>query len=415
MKNVIVKEVTIEGKDWENILDEAFKKAVKTVNLDGFRKGNIPKDIFIKKFGVESLYRDAIDIGLQGAYTKFFADNKDLVPAVEPKIDVKDINESKVTYEFTIITHPEVKLGAYKNLGIKKADVKVSAKELNEEIDKLRSRFAEIAIKDNGEVADGNTAVIDFEGTVDGKKLDGGSGENYPLEIGSHTFIPGFEEGIVGMKKGESKVLNLKFPENYTEALKNKDVTFKVTVQEIKERVLPEINAEFYEDLGYKDIKTVEEFKSHVEEDVKARKNNQEEDKYIDACLETAVKNMKVEINPEIIDEEVHRMMHQFEDQVKMQGITLDQYLEFSGLTMDAFHKQMEPEATKRVQARYLLEEVANVEKLDFKDDEVNAEAEKMAKNYGITKDELVQEFGGIDVVKYDMKMRKAIEIVKGE
>jgi trigger factor len=415
MKNVIVKEFEIKGKDWENILDEAFKKDVKNVNLDGFRKGSVPKDIFLKKFGVESLYRDAMDIGLQTAYAKVMDDNKDLIPVVEPKIDVKDINETHIVYEFTIITHPEVKLGAYKNLGIKKEEVKVSAKELTEEIDKLRSRFAEVVVKDNGEVANGNTAVIDFSGMVDGKPLDGGSGENYPLEIGSHTFIPGFEEGLIGMKKGESKELKLTFPENYTEALKNKEVTFKVTIHEIKERVLPELNNEFYEDLGYKDIKSEAEFKDKVEAEVKARKNNQVEDKYVDECLDKAAKNMTVEINPEIIEEEVHRMMHQFEDQIKMQGLNLEQYLQFSGMTMDAFEKQMEPEATKRVQARYLLEAIADKENIKFEDKEANAEAEKMAKNYGITKEELIQEFGGLDVVKYDMRMRKAIEIVKGE
>lgn len=415
MKNVHIIELEVNGKEWENVLDEAFKKAVKNVNLDGFRKGEIPKNIFLKKFGVESLYRDAMDIGLQDAYSKVMEGNKELIPVSEPKIDIKEINEKHVIYTFTIITHPEVKLGAYKNLGIKKEEIKVSKKELDEEIAKLRGRFAEIVLKDNGEVADGNTAIIDFEGTVDGKKLDGGTGENYPLEIGSHTFIPGFEEAVIGMKKGEEKNINLKFPENYTAELKNKDVTFKVKVNEIKERILPEINTEFFADLGYKDIKTEAEFNKKVEEDVKARKTTQAEDKFIDSCLEAAIKNMKVEINPEIIDEEVHRMMHQFEDQIKMQGITLEQYVQFSGMTMEDFHKQMEPEATKRVQERYLLEEVANQEKVDFKDDEVNEKAEEMAKNYGITKDELVSQFGGIEVVKYDMKMRKAIEIIKGE
>src|SRR5574344_2284647 len=180
MKNVHIIEFEVNGKEWENVLDEAFKKAVKNVNLDGFRKGEIPKNIFLKKFGVESLYRDAMDIGLQDAYTKVMDDNKELIPVTEPKIDIKEVNENHIIYEFTIITHPEVKLGAYKNLGIKKEEVKVTKKELDEEIEKLRSRFAEIVLKDNGEVSDGNTAIIDFAGTVDGKKLEGGTGEPYP-------------------------------------------------------------------------------------------------------------------------------------------------------------------------------------------------------------------------------------------
>jgi trigger factor len=413
MKNVQVKEIEIKGADWAKILDEAFQKDVKSVSLAGFRKGNVPKDIYLKKFGIESLYRDAMDLGLQNAYKEVFDKNKDLEPVVEPKIDIKEIDENHIVYTFTIITHPEVTLGAYTNLNIKKETPKVSKEELAAEIKKLQARFAEIVVKDNGEVTDGNTVVIDFNGLVDGKPLEGGKGENYPLEIGSHTFIPGFEEGIIGMKKGETKELNLKFPENYTEDLKNKDVKFTVKVEEIKERVLPELNQDFYEDLGYKDIKTEEEFKNKVESEIKVRKDKELEDKYINDCLDKAVSNMKVEINPEIIHEEVHLMLHQFEEQIKMQGITLDQYMAYSGMKMADFEKQMEPEATKRVQSRFLLEAIANKEKYDFTDAEVDKKAEELAKEYGVTKEELIKEFGGVEVVKYDMKMRKAIETVK--
>ena len=415
MKNVIVKEFEIKGEEWSKLLDEAFKKEVKDIKVDGFRKGNVPKDVYLKKFGVASLYRSAVDLGVSSAYTKVLSDNKDIIPVVEPAIDVKDINDDHIVYEFTFITHPEVKLGKYKNLGIKKEEVKVSKKELDEEIDTLRNRFAEIVVKENGEVAKGNTAIIDFDGYVDGKPLEGGKGENYPLEIGSNTFIPGFEDGLVGMKSGDEKELNLKFPENYTEELKNKDVTFKVKVNEIKERILPELTKEFYEDLGFKDVKDEKEFRNKVEDEIKHRKSHEAEDKYINDCVDKALESMKVEINEEIIHEEIHRMMHQAEEQLKMQGITLEQYVQFSGMNMDDLHKQMKPEAEKRIKERYLLEEIANQEKIDFKDSEVEKEAEEMAKNYGMTKEELVQEFGGLDVVKYDMKMRKAIDILKGE
>lgn len=414
MKNVITKEYEIKGEKWTNLLDEAFKKDVKEVKLDGFRKGNIPKDIYLKKFGIASLYRDAMDMGIDEAYKEVLKDG-DIIPVVEPSVDVKDINEEHIVYEFKFITHPEVKLGAYKNLGVKKDKVKVTKEEINEEIDRLRSRFAEVVLKEAGEVVKGNTAIIDFDGYVDGKQLEGGKGENYPLEIGSNTFIPGFEEGLIGMKKGEEKELNLKFPENYTEELKNKDVTFKVKVNEIKERILPEINKDFYADLGYNDIKTEEEFNKKVEEEIKHRKEHEVEDKYLNECVDKAISNMKVEINEEIIHDEVHRMMHQAEEQFKMQGITLEQYLGFTGMTMEDFHKQAEPEAKKRVQERYLLEEIAKQEKIDFTDKEVDEEAEKIAKNYGLTKEELITEFGGIEVVKYDMKMRKALEVLKGE
>ena len=414
MNNVIEKEYEIKGAKWEKLLDEAFKKAVKNTKIDGFRKGSIPKNIFINKFGIESLFRDAMDLGINEAYDKVIKEvDKEIV--VQPSVDVKEIDKDHIIYTFKIITHPEVKLGKYKDLGIKKETVKVTDKEIQEEIDKLRSRFAEIVVKEKGKVEKGNTAIIDFKGYVDGKVLEGGTGENYPLEIGSNTFIPGFEDGLVGMKIGEEKELNLKFPENYTENLKNKDVLFKVKVNEIKERVLPEINEDFFQDLGYENVKTEEDLNKKVKDDLTKRKEASVEDKYINECLEKAVSNMKAEINEEIIHEEIHRMIHQLEDQIRMQGITLEQYLEFSNMTKDALEDQIRPEATKRVNERYLLEAVANEEKFEVTDKEAKEETKKMAQNYGITEEELLREFGGIEVVKYDIKMRKALDIIKGE
>ena len=415
MKNVKEIDYIIEGKDWEKLIDESFKKNVKNAKIDGFRKGHVTKEMYIKKFGIESLYRDAMDLGLDEAYKKVMTDNKDLIPVVEPSVDIKEIDDKHIKYTFTIITKPEVKLGKYKALGVKKEKASATKDEVAKEIENLQARFAEIVVKENGSVADKNTAIIDFEGYVDGKKLEGGSGENYPLEIGSNTFIPGFESGLIGMKVGEEKELNLKFPENYTEELKNKEVLFKVKVNEIKERVLPELNKDFYEDLGYKDVKTKEDFEKKVKEDIIKRKEASIEDKYINECIEKAVSNMKVEINHEIIHEEIHRMMHQMEDQIRMQGLSLDQYLEFSHMTREQLEEQMHPEAENRVKARYMLEAVADEEKFEISDKDAEKEAERLAENYGMTKEQLLSEFGGLEVVKYDMKMRKAIEVVKGE
>ena len=415
MKNVKELEYIIKDKEWEKLLDESFKKNVKNAKIDGFRKGHVTKDMYIKKFGIESLYRDAMDLGLDVAFKKVMTDNKDLVPVIEPSVDIKEIDEKHIKYVFTIITKPEVKLGKYKALGIKKEKATATKEEINQEIENLQSRYAEIVVKENGSVANKNTAIIDFEGYVDGKKLDGGTGENYPLEIGSNTFIPGFEEGLIGMKVGEEKELKLKFPENYTEELKNKDVTFKVKVNEIKERVLPELNKDFYEDLGYKDVKTKEDFEKKIKEVIIKRKDASNEDKYINECIEKAVSNAKLEINHEIIHEEIHRMMHQMEDQIRMQGLSLDQYLEFSHMSREQLEDQMHPEAENRVKARYVLEAIAEEEKFTISDKDAEKEAEKMAESYGMTKEQLLTEFGGLEVVKYDMKMRKAIETVKGE
>lgn len=411
MKNVHVKEVEIKGADWEKVIDTAFKKRSKEIKVDGFRKGKCPKNIYMQKFGVESLFMDAVDIAGGKAYTEVLKDDK-LVPVCEPKMDIKEIDKDHVKFEFTIITKPEVKLGKYKDLGVKKEAVKVTKKEIEEEVARIASRLAEIVVKENGEVVEGNTAVIDFVGYVDGKELEGGSGANYPLEIGSGTFIPGFEEAIVGMKVGEEKELNLKFPENYTPELANKDVKFEVVVREIKERVLPELNKDFYEDLGYKDINTEEEFKAEVKKELEARKEEEVKNKYVDDVLEAAAKNLKVEINPEIIEDETTRMINQFAEQMKMQGLSLDQYFQFTNSSEEDMRKQMEPEATKRIAYRYLIEEVAEAEKIEVTDAEAEEEANKYAEGYGISKEEFLSHFGGLDVVKYDIKMRKALELL---
>lgn len=412
MKNVKEITITIEGEDWQKALDKSFKKKNKEVTIDGFRKGTAPKEIYVKNFGLESLFMDAVDFVMDEAYSKALEEAK-AMPVVEPKLDIKEINENKVTFMFTIISKPEVTLGEYKKLGLKKEKAKVSKEEIDAEVKRIRDQFAEIAPKEDGVVEVGDTAVIDFEGFVDGKSLDGGKGENYPLEIGSHTFIPGFEEGVAGMKIGETKELNLKFPDDYVADLKGKEVKFNVTVREIKQRIIPELNEDFYQDLGYDNIKTEEEFLNEVEKVLLERKNAEIDDEFVEKCLDKASSNMKVEINPEIIDEEVHRMIHQFEDQLKMQGIKLDDYMAITGMTHEKLHEQMEPEATKRIKYRYLLEAIAEAEKIDFTEEEVQAKSKEMAENYGITEEELLKAYGSLDIVKYDMKMHRAIEILK--
>ncbi len=412
MKNVKEIEIKIEGETWENALDKAYKKKNKEVKVEGFRKGTAPKNIFIKKFGIEALYMDAVDFVMDEAYQKALDEAK-ITPVIEPKLDITSISEKEAVFKFTITAKPEVTLGEYKKLGIKKETVKVTKEEIDEEVSKLQNQLAEIAPKEKGKVEKGNTAVIDFEGFVDGKALDGGKGENYPLEIGTNTFIPGFEDGIIGMAIGETKELNLKFPEDYVADLKGKEVKFNVTVREIKERIVPELNEDFYKDLGYENIKNETEFRKEVENVITERKTADIEDAHLEKCLEKASDNMKVELSEDIIDEEVHRMIHQFEDQLKMQGIKVEDYMQITGMTHEKMHEQMEPEAIKRIKYRYLLEAIADAEKIDFTEEEVNKKAEEMASNYGITVEELLKAYGSNEIVKYDMKMHGALEIVK--
>ena len=277
----------------------------------------------------------------------------------------------------------------------------------------MQDKFADLIVKEDGIIEEGNTVVIDFKGTVDGELLEGGSAENYSLEIGTHSFIPGFEEGLVGHKTGDIVTLNLKFPEDYVENLKGKDVVFEVKVNEVKVRVLPEINEEFFKDLGYEDIKTKEELENKVKEELQKEEQAKLDDIHLDKVLDKAMENMKIELNEEIVDDEIHRMIHEYERQLKMQGLDMNKYFELTGDTEEGLHKKMEGEATKRVKCRYLIEEVAKKENIDFTKEEVDAKAKEMAENYGITVDELIKAYGTIDVVKYDMTMHKALEIIK--
>lgn len=411
-KNVQEFEIKLD-KEWKEALDKAYKKKVKEVKVDGFRKGACPKELFIKKFGIESLYMDAVDAAMQDAYKKLLDENKDLTPAVEPKVDVTGISDSNVIFKFTIISKPEIKLGEYKNLGIKLEKAKVTAEEVNKEIEALQNQMADLATKEDGVVENGDTAVIDFKGFVDGEPLEGGTAENYSLEIGSNSFIPGFEEGLVGKKVGEEVTLDLTFPAEYVENLKNKPVKFEVKINEIKTRVVPEINEEFFKDLGYEDVKTLDDLKKQVKDYLTEEKNKKLEDEFIDACLTKAADNMEVDINEEIISDEVHHMMHQYEEQLKMQGLDLEKFYELTGQTHEDLHKNMEGEATKRVKYRYLIEEVAKAEKIEFTEKEVEAKAKEMAENYGITVEELIKAYGTMDIVKYDMTMHRALEIIK--
>lgn len=412
MKNVHTITTKVEGKDWQDAIDAAFKKKNAEVTIDGFRKGKAPKEVFIKKFGKETLYVEAIDIALPKSYRAALEENK-LTPACEPKVEVKAMDDEHIEFEFTIITKPEVKLSKYKGLGVKKETPKVTKKEVEAELDHMRSHFAEIITKESGAVEEGDLAVIDFEGFVDGVAFEGGKGENYSLEIGSHTFVPGFEEGVVGMKKGETKDVEVTFPEDYVENLKGKKAVFKVTVDEIKARVLPELNEEFYKDLGYDDVKTKAELEKKIEEHLLEHKKEDAENKYIDAVIEAGIKNMTVDINEEIVNEEIDRMMQDLSRRLEMQGVPLESYLQFTGTTMDAFKEQSRPEAEKRIKSRYLLDEIIAKEKLTATDKEVKAHAKVQATKYGVDENEIVEMYGGMEVVKYDLLIHKAIEVLE--
>lgn len=410
------KEFTIEvkGKDWEEALDKAFQKAVKNVKIDGFRKGKAPKEFFLKKYGKESLYLDAADIVLPDAYSKMLEEHKDEELVAQPDITLKSIDDKKVVFNFILTTRPEVKLGKYKGLKVKKEKVEATEDEINATIEQMRSRYAEVMPKENGTVEDGDTAIIDFEGFRNGKAFDGGKGENYSLKIGSHTFIPGFEEQLIGMKTGEEKEIEVTFPKDYhSDELKGKKATFKVKVNDIKTTVIPEIGEEFFEDLGMEGVNSLETLKEEIKTHILARKEVDSENKFIDDLLDKVCEGLKVEIPEVMTEEEVSRILRQYEENLKMQGLTLQQFYQFTNSDEATLREQMKEEANKRILARFALEEIAKAENIEVTDEDALKEAEELAKKYQMKVEDFKKEFGGIEMVKYDMKMRKAIDVLK--
>ncbi len=413
-KNVHEITVRVEGQAWTDALDKAFVKANKNAKIDGFRPGKAPKDKFIKKYGIESLYMEAGDIVLPAKYEEVLKENEKLELVAQPAIDLKHVDENGIEFVFTLITKPEVKLGDYKSLDVKKPSVKVTEKEVKETILEMQKKYAENVIKE-GKVENGDVAIIDFEGFKDGVAFDGGKGENYSLTIGSNTFIPGFEEQIIGMEKGEVKDLDITFPEEYhSEDLKGQAVVFKVKVNEIKGIEIPELNEDFFKDLGMDDIKTVEELEKQVKETIKVRKENDAENKYIDDVLAAAAKTTKIEVPEEMIKDEAHRMVHQYEENLKMQGLTLEQFYQFTNSNEEALMDQMHDEAKNRVTYRLMLEEIVKVEKLEVSDKDAEKEAQELANKYQMEIEEFKKAFGGVEMIKYDLSMRAAIELLKG-
>ncbi len=405
--------ITIEGKEWKDAIDKAFEEANKKVKIDGFRPGKAPKDVFYKKYGKESLFLDAADIVLNDAYKKMIDENKDLKIVAQPQVALRSISEEKVEFNFTLTTYPEVKLGKYKKLGVEKESVEVTEEEIKNAIDEMRNRYAENITKD-GAIEEGNIAIIDFDGYKDGVAFEGGKAENYSLEVGSHTFIPGFEEQLVGLKAGDEKDIEVTFPEDYhAEDLKGQKAIFKIKVNEVKEVKIPELDKDFFEDLGMEGIDSEESLRKQVTENIEAHKEHHAEDHFIDSLLEKAMEGMTVDVPEAMVTEEVDRMLRQYEENLKMQGITLEQFYQFTNSDEAALKDQMKEEALKRVKERLLLEAIKEQEKIEATEEEVEKEADSLAAKYNMKKDEFLKLFGGLEIVKYDLEMRKTIEFLK--
>lgn len=405
-------EIKIDGDEWKKAIDDVFKKKQKEVSVDGFRKGKVPRAVYEKKYGKESLYLDAADEVLQGAYLKALTESK-LMPVVRPQVDLKSIDDKKVEFKFTIITKPEVKISKYSGLKVAEEKVEVTDEEIDNEIKQLLEHYAEMATKD-GKVENGDIAIIDFEGFKDGVAFDGGKGENYSLEIGSNTFIPGFEDGVIGMKANEEKDIELTFPDDYAASdLSGAKVVFKVKVNEVKTKVTRKLDKDFFEDLGMKDVTNEKELRKSVKENIEEHKKYDAENAYIDKLLEEVAKNVEVDIPEEMVQEEVDNLKHRMEHEMSHQGLTLDLYYQFTGTTEEDLNAQLEKEAYKNTLYRLMLEEIKNKEKIEATDKEAKDEAKKQAERYQMDVEEFTKQIGGLDGLKYDIAMNKTIDLLK--
>lgn len=404
----------LEGKEWKECLKEAYNKKKKEVKLDGFRKGQVPYDIYVKKAGIESLYMDAIDMAVDTLYAKLLSDPKTITPAATPAIDIKNITDKEVEIEFTLVGTPEVKLGKYKKLGVKKETVEVTDEEIEHEIEHLKEQFVEVkTLDDKAKIKEGNVAVIDFEGFLNGTPFQGGKGEGYSLEIGSHTFIPGFEEALVGLKKGDKKDVKVTFPENYhSEELKGQPVIFKVTVHEVKERVFPEFDKDFFEDLNVGGVESLEDLKRYIKENKEAEKEKQIEDEYLFKCLDKVVEASKFEIPSEMTEDEVNRLVREFSEKLQYQGLRLEDYLKYCNTSMEDFKATLKDEANKRIGYRLMMDAIVQKEGLEVTDEELEKGLTETAEQYGMSKEDFEKEIGSKELFKYDLLMRKAMKVV---
>ncbi|KAA0549208.1 trigger factor [Bacillus sp. BGMRC 2118] len=404
--------VEVDTETVNNGLDKAFKKVVKQVNVPGFRKGKIPRGMFEKRFGVESLYQDALDFILPDAYENAVTE-ANIDPVDRPEIDIVQLEKGQnLIFTAKVTVKPEVTLGEYKNLEVERLDATVTEEDVNNELTQLQERQAELVVKEEGTVENGDTAIIDFEGFVDGVAFEGGKGENYSLAIGSNTFIPGFEEQLIGLAAGEEKDVEVSFPEEYhAEELAGKPATFKVKLHEIKTKELPALDDEFAKDVD-DEVETLDALKAKTRTRLEESRKLEAENALKDSLVDLATENATIDIPQAMVKSEQDRMIREFEQRLSQQGMNLDLYYQFSGTDESALREQMAEDAEKRVRMNLTLEAIAKAEDLQVSDAELDEELTKMSEMYQTTVENIKNMLGNVDLLKEDIKIRKAIDFL---
>ena len=409
--NEVKLEITIEAQKFDEAIKKVYAKSANYISIPGFRKGKAPLNIVEKYYGKEIFYEDAFNEVVPEEYEKILEENK--IEAVSrPNIEVKQIGKGQdLIFTAVVQTKPEVELGKYKGIEIKKIEYTVKDEDINQELKRMQEKNARLVNVEKRAVKNGDITVIDFEGFVDGKPFEGGKAENHELEIGSNTFIPGFEDQIVGMKKEEEKDINVKFPEEYfSKDLAGKDATFKVKVHEIKKKELPKLDDEFAKDAS--EFETLDELKKSIIE--KKEKENETKQKYEtqEAVLKAVCDNTKIDIPSGMLETEEDNMLKEIEQRLAYQGMKIEQYFQMLGKTEAEVRKEYEPQAIEAIKSRLTLEAIINAEKIEAEDKEINEKIEEMAKNYGSKAEDMQKNENIRKYIKQGIESEKAIDFL---
>lgn len=405
--------VTVPAEKVNKALDQAFKKVVKQINVPGFRKGKVPRPIFEQRFGVEALYQDAVDILLPEAYGEAIEETK-INPVAQPEINVTQIEKGKdFEFEATVTVEPEVKLGDYKGLEIEKQDSELTDQDLQDEIDHSLGHLADMVVKEDGAVEEGDTVNIDFDGYVDGEQFEGGQADGYDLEIGSGSFIPGFEDQLVGVKTGEEKDVVVTFPEEYhAEELAGKEATFKTKVNEIKYKEVPELTDEIANELD-SDANSVDEYKENLRKRLSEQKAQDAENVEKEEAINKVTENTTIDIPQAMIDTELDRMVQEFGQRIQQQGLDLQTYFQISGQDESQLREQMKDDAEQRVKTNLTLSAIADEENIEVTDEDIDKELEKMSSQFNISVEDIKQTLGNTDIIKNDVRIQKVIVLLR--
>lgn len=404
--------VTIEGENWKTAQTKAFNKLAKELEIPGFRKGSVPAAMAKKYVPAQKIMLEAVEHCAQDLLDAGIEEHS-LWPISRPELNVEEISEEAATMSFTFAIKPEVKLGEYKGLAYEVEETSVSEEEVEAELKRIQENFAELEVKEDGEVENSDTAVIDFEGFKDGVAFEGGKGENYPLEIGSNSFIPGFEEQVIGMKKEETKDINVTFPENYQAAeLAGQPVVFKVTVHEIKAKVLPELNDDLAKDVNAPNVETMDDLKALIRKNQEEQKQQNAENEATNKLISTVVDACEVEIPEVMIKNETDDMIQDYANRLQQQGISLTQFFQITGQSEETLREQMAKDAESKVKLRLVLDAIATQENLEVGEEDIDTEYGLIASQYNMEK-EKVKELIPASSISYDVRLRKALDLIK--